>query len=218
MAKINPFKNGLKPVAVLAADREHGTRLKYLSGCKCVECRRANTDYQCAREAAKKLGDWNGIVPATKARKHLLKLSEQGIGRRAVGAVTDISDTILHDIRTGTKKNIRARTERKILAVTPDLASEGALISAAPTWNLIRQLLAKGYTKSQLAKLLICDAHALQISQKQVRVRTADAVARLYKKLEAVDFNTARYYQQEEILPSNTYRIKPGVIEHRMGE
>lgn len=218
MAKINPFKNGLKPVTVLAAKKEHGTRLKYLSGCKCAECRRANTAYQCAREAAKKLGDWNGIVSATKARKHMLKLSEKGIGRRAVQAVTDISDTILHDIRAGTKKNIRARTERKILAVTPDLASEGALISAAPTWHLIRQLLAKGYTKTQLAKMLICDAHALQISQKQVRVRTAEAIARLYKKLEADGFTTAKHYEPEELLPANTYRIKSGVIEHRLGD
>lgn len=218
MAKNNPFKNGLKPVAILAADKEHGTRLKYLSGCKCADCRQANSAYQCAREAAKKQGDWNGVVPATKARKHMLKLSAQGIGRRAVQAVTDISGTILHDIRAGTKKNIRARTERKILAVTSDLASEGALISAAPTWHLIRQLLAKGYTKTQLAKMLICDAHALQISQKQVRVRTAEAISRLFKKLEADNFNTARNYQQEETLPANTYRIKPGVIEHRMGE
>lgn len=218
MKKTNPFKNGLKPVTILAADKEHGTRLKYLSGCKCAACRHANSAYQCDREAAKKRGDWNGIVPATKARKYMLKLSEQGIGRRAVQAVTDISLTILHDIRTGTKKNIRARTERKILAVTPDLASEGALISAAPTWHLIRQLLAKGYTKRQLAKMLICDAHALQISQKQVRVRTAEAIARLYKKLEAEGFITAKHYEPEENLPANTYRIKPGVIEHRMGE
>jgi hypothetical protein len=213
-----PFKHGLKPVAELAARRNHGDRLRYMAGCRCDLCRRANTDYELMRAAARKAGDWNGIVPAARSRKHMLKLSEQGIGRRAVQAVTDIAASVLQDIRTGAKKNIRARTERKILAVTPEMASEGALISAAPTWNLIRQLLAKGYTKTQLAKMLSCETRALQISQKQVRVSTADAIARLYKKLEEVNFTTAKNYRQEEILPANTHRIKPGVIEHRMGE
>lgn len=216
--KFNRNRTGLKPIAELAANRNHGDRLRYMAGCRCDDCRRANTAYETMRCKARKNGDWNGLVTTTKARKHMLMLSEKGLGRRAIAAVTDLALSILLGIRTGAKKKIRARTERKILAVTPDLASQGALISAAPTWNLIRQLLAKGYTKTQLAKMLSFDARALQISQKQVLIRTADKIARLYKKLEMEDFNTANKFQPEEMLPPNTFRVKPGVIEHRLGD
>lgn len=210
-------ERGLKSIAVLGAMRDHGDRLRYMSGCRCDDCRRANSAYECARQAARKAGDWNGIVPATKARAHLLQLSGQGVGRRAVQAVTDVSSSILLDIRTGNKTHIRARTERKILAVTADLASEGALVPATATWKLIRTLLAKGYTQSQLA-VLLGNQRALQISQKQVKVSTAEAVSRLYKKLEADGFTNAKNHKPTEELPKNTFRIKPGVIEHRLGD
>lgn len=55
---------GLKPVAELAEQRSHGDRLKYLAGCRCVPCRAANSRYEVARAAARKAGDWNGLVPA----------------------------------------------------------------------------------------------------------------------------------------------------------
>ena len=209
---------GLKPIAQLAANREHGDRLRYMAGCRCDDCRRANTSYEKSRAAARKAGDWNGIVPAAKARTHLLSLSKQGVGRRSVGAVTDIGDSILFAIRSGTKKRIRARTERLILAVTIAQASDNALTSAVGTWKLIDKLLAKGYTKTQIAHGLGYETHALQIGKEQVTVRTAYEVRRLYEKRESIGFLDAAKAQPEEILPKNTYRTKAGVLVHRMGD
>lgn len=207
---------GLKPAAVLAANRDHGDRLRYLGGCRCDDCRRANTAYECARAKARKGGDWNGNISAAKARRHLLALSEQGIGKRAVQAATDIGTSILQGIRSGTKKKIRARTERKILAVTKEMASDHALIPAADTWALINKLIVEGYTKAQLAELLGYSNQALQFRRDQITVRNAHEIRKLYNKLEATGFADAKKRKPVEALPKGTTSPKRGLLVHRM--
>lgn len=174
---------GLKPVGVLAAGKPCGTRLRYMSGCRCMDCRKANSSYENARQKARRAGDWNGIVNAAPARAHLLALSRQGVGRRAVRASTDIADTVLQRIRQGSKKRIRARTERLILAVTAAQRSDRALIPAAKTWRLIDNLREEGYTVPQLVKRLGYKAPALQFGRDRVTVRNAARVERLHREL-----------------------------------
>ena len=94
---------GLRPIAELAAGRPHGTRLRYLAGCKCDACRKANSSYESERQRARKAGDWNGLVDASKARRHLRRLSRQGVGRRVVSEVSDVAESILQQIRSGEK-------------------------------------------------------------------------------------------------------------------
>jgi hypothetical protein len=173
---------GLRPVAELAANRSHGDRLRYMAGCRCKDCRRANSAYESMRQRARRNGDWNGIVPAAAARAHLLKLSRLGVGRRAVGAASDVADSILFAIRTKKKTHIRARTARRILAVTPAMASDHAYISARRTWKLIGCLIEEGYTKTFLAQRLGY-ARAIQFTTTRVTVRNAARVEQLYQKL-----------------------------------
>lgn len=175
--------SGLRPVSELASTRECGDRLRYLAGCRCDLCRKANTAYERDRQKARAEGDWNGIVSAEKARAHLLWLSGHGVGRRAVGAATDISDSILSNIRSGRKLQIRARTERKILAVTLSVASDHSLIPADTSWKLINELLSAGFTKSAIAKGLGLVRPVLQISRGQVTVRNAYLVEQLHARL-----------------------------------
>lgn len=174
-------ERGLRPASELAQGRPHGDRMRYMGGCRCTACRRANSDYECARLRARKNGDWNGIVSATRARGHLRKLRKAGIGRRSVAIATDIGETILAEINTGKKKRIRARTERLILAVTPACAADGAYVSAAKTWQQIRQLLNEGFTKVRIAEA-IGQKRALQLGKTRVTVRNAAAVDRLWRK------------------------------------
>lgn len=174
---------GLKSAAVLAANKPHGSRIRYMAGCRCIDCRRANTDYEKQRVIARKNGEWNGIVPAARARRHLSRLSRLGVGRRAVQAATDIAESILVMIRNGDRKNIRAQTERLILAVTPAAAGDRALIDAAPTWGLINELLAAGFTKTRLAAELGRKTHALQLNKHKVTVRNAADVERMHTRL-----------------------------------
>ena len=173
---------GLRPTAELAANRQHGDRLRYMAGCRCDACRKANSAYECARQRARKAGDWNGIVPAAAARQHMLKLSRRGIGRRAIGAATDIADTVLSEIRTGRKLQIRARTERLILAVTPAVASDHAYISAARTHQQIAELLDEGHTEQFLAQRLGYTGRYLQFGDR-ITARNAYRVERLHKEL-----------------------------------
>lgn len=176
---------GLKPIAVLGARRPHGDRLRYMSGCRCAACRRANSLYECVRAKARRNGDWNGIVPATKARRHLLRLSSEGVGRDSVASVTGISRSIIAGIRSGKRRRLRARSERKILAVTSAQRADKTHVSAAATWKLIDSLIEEGFTKAFLALCLGYARPAIQLNKKLVTVRNAHQVACLYRELTA---------------------------------
>lgn len=178
---------GLRPIGDLAEGRPHGDRLRYMAGCRCFHCRRANSAYEAARKIARAAGDWNGIVLAAKARAHLAELAAKGVGRRAAGDACDVSDTTLSAIIGFRKLSIRARTERAILSVTADAAADRALIPAGPTWKLLDDLIADGYSKAELARALGYKRPALQLNRDKVTVRNAHDVQRLYLRLCMVD-------------------------------
>jgi hypothetical protein len=113
-------------------------------------------------------------------------LSAAGVGRRQVSDASGVADSILFKIISGDRKQIRARTERSILAVTQAAAADHALVDARATWVLIHELLASGYTKTQLAHELGYKTHALQIGKHWVTVRNAFDVQRLHQRLRRV--------------------------------
>ena len=176
-------RRGHKPVAELARDRPHGDRLRSMAGCRCDACRQANGRYERERQAARKAGDWNGCVPASKARAHLAALSAAGVGRRTVGDVCGVADVVLVEVIAGRKTNIRARTERAILAVTEQAAADRAYIDGASTWRMLDELLADGYSKATLARELGYQRPALQLRRDRVTARNAYEVARMYARL-----------------------------------
>lgn len=174
---------GLRPHTELGAQRPHGERMRYMAGCRCDACRAANSRYESERIRARKSGDWNGIVPATAARAHILRLRRCNVGRRAIVAATDIAESIVHEIATGKRRRIRARTERLILAVNPAARSDRALVSAGRTWQRIRELLDEEYTEAFLAKRLGYATARLQFGRERVTARTAHRVDRLHREL-----------------------------------
>lgn len=176
------INRGLRSAAELAADKPHGTRIRYMAGCKCIDCRAANTNYEKERAIARKNGDSNGLVSAQAARRHLLYLSKKGLGYKSVGDITDVSKTVLFAIYSGTKKQCRARTAKKILAVTPDMAADGAYICAKKSWQKINHLIAQGYTKVAIAEG-IGQTRALQLGEKRITARHAASIDALYEKL-----------------------------------
>lgn len=162
-------------------DRPHGTRLRYISGCRCLPCRAANSRYECERAAARRRGEWNGIVPADRARRHLRKLSRAGIGRRAVADASDISATIIHEIGIGRRRRIRAGTERQILRVDTSARADHSTVPAGRTWQRIRRLLEEGFSKAELARRLGYKTPALQLNRRQVLAKNAMRVERFYR-------------------------------------
>jgi hypothetical protein len=107
-----------------------------------------------------------------------------GIGRHSVAEACDVSEEILWGIVSGSQKNIRARTERRILAVDEGARRGACLMPAAATWKLLRELLDRGFSKVQIAEWL-GNTKALQINRKRVTAATATRVERMYRLLNA---------------------------------
>ncbi len=230
-------KRGLRSTADLAQKREHGDRLRYLAGCRCDDCRSANTAYERERSQARKEGDWNGIVESARARDHLRWLSKKGVGRRSVAAASDVSETVLSDIRSGRKRKIRARTERLILAVTVEAAGDRSLVKADKTWKLINELLEAGFTKSRIAAELGMATPALQLNKNRVTLRNAHEIRKIHARLMASDeipvdsmrakshiralraewisaLQIARELQLEHLLEDGELRLPPKIPRH----
>lgn len=182
------FKNGLRPVADLAADKPHGHRVRYMAGCRCIPCRAANSRYETERAAARRRGEWNGIIDASEVRDHLLLLSEKGIGRDTVADITGVASSTIDLIRQGKRTGIRAMNARAILDIDPDEAlNDAQLISARPTWRKIRWLLNEGFTKGELALRLGYKTPALQLNKRRITTRNAQKVEQLYNIIRTGD-------------------------------
>jgi hypothetical protein len=174
------------PVALNAKrERPHGTRLRYLAGCKCVPCRAANSNYEVERAIARQNGDWNGYVRAEKTRAHLQSLSAQGVGYKSVAKAAGVSKTVLAQVLFAGKSKIRARTERKVLKVTQSALPQSALLPAEPFWKLINDLRKRfGYSKKGIAQLLLGhETNALQLRTDRITLANARKIMRLHESL-----------------------------------
>ena len=177
-------------IRAAAARREHGTRARYVAGrCRCMLCRAANSRYQTERERARReQGNCRELVDAGEARRHLLKLSRQGVGYKLVAEAAKVSISVMAKIRFGTRKRIRANTARAILAVTATNAPLGdaSLVDSGATWRILDELLERGFSKAQLAKWLGHETPAIQIKRGgKITARTAFEVARMAEKIDA---------------------------------
>lgn len=171
----------LPPARAIAHGKPHGTRVCYVAGCRCEKCTVANRTYARARLQAQRDGDWNGLVPADVARKHIARLSAAGVGRRTIADISGVAESIIQAIKTGRKTRIRARTEREILRATPEATNEATLVPAARTWTRIRRLLREGFTKGEISRRLGNKVPALQLRRDRVTARTAHKVDKLYR-------------------------------------
>lgn len=174
----------LRPVEELGLEKPHGTRLRYLAGCKCDLCRRANTEYQKGRERAQKRGEWNGLVSAEQARNHILTLQMQGIGRRAIRIASGICETQIIKIRDGVKKKIRVKTEQAILSVDSSALAEGEKVDAAKTWEQINWLQGQGLSKAAIAFGIGRSTPNLQIGKRLITKRVANEIEKFYLEIQ----------------------------------
>jgi transcriptional regulator with XRE-family HTH domain len=171
----------MRPVAELAASKPHGTRIKYMGGCRCLPCRAANAQYAAQRSRAVQAGLSGKLVPSAEARNHLKELTRLGVGLRSVSAATDVSRSILREIRKGRRTQIRASTEAKILNVDRSAFAGGAIVSAVPTRKQITELLSEGFTSRELARRTGVSANVLQMKRPHIRAFTAARIDRFYR-------------------------------------
>ena len=170
-----------------ASRAPHGSRSRYKHArCRCLQCRAANSRYVTERERARKEGDTRDLVDAGPARAHVLALSQRGMGYKMVAECAGVSLSVMQRIRSGERKQLRAHTARRILAVeyAVEALGDGALIDAGPTWKLLDELIGGGYTKTQLATWLLGrPALALQIRRDRITAATALKVRKLYEDI-----------------------------------
>jgi len=137
------------------------------------------------RAKRRRIGLWNGLVKAGQARRHMLYLSRVGVGRRTVGQIARISDSVLFKIRSGQRKQIRALTEKAILSVTPGAVRGSSLVSAKSTWRKIGWLLEEGFTKAELAKRMGSKANvpALQLNRERITATNARKIEAIWRSV-----------------------------------
>lgn len=176
--------SSLKTATELSSNKPHGTRLKYLGGCRCVPCRAANSRYSVFRSKLNKQGKSNPIIDANNVKQRLALLSQHGIGLRSVADITDISRSVLQKIKNGERLGIRKQNAQKVLNIEPTAIIHGnQIISAKTTWKQIRWLLSEGFTQGALAKRLGYKTPNLQINKKNIKTATALKVEKLYNQM-----------------------------------
>ena len=165
----------------------HGTRARYVKGCRCDDCRGANNAYERMRGKMQRAGTWVGLVDASRVRAHLVKLAAAGVGLRAVADVARASRSSLQAIKAGTKKRLLRSTADRILAVDAlAAAGDGTLVDGAWTRRLIDLLLEQGFTRYALAERLGSESGmpALQLARRaRVTAKTQQRVERLYVEI-----------------------------------
>lgn len=176
----------MRPASLPAPERyPHGTRARYVAGCRCEPCAEENRAYARLRGKLCRGGEGNGLVPVVAVLAHLRKLSKAGVGRRRIAVLARVPPSTIGKIRKGARVSIRRATEARILAVGPEGAQGAALVPAGPTWKKIRRLLAEGFTKTDLAARLGSKGKtpALQLKGDRILARNAHAVSRLYRSI-----------------------------------
>ncbi len=113
--------NGLKSAGELAENKPHGLRIKYMGGCRCLPCRAANSNYEKEKRRKRERGEGNGLVSAHKAQNHIADLLKLNIGLRTIRDFSGVGRSILQKIRNGERKQIRAKTERRVLMITEEV-------------------------------------------------------------------------------------------------
>jgi hypothetical protein len=113
----------------------------------------------------------------------MLYLSRVGVGRRTVGQIARVSDSVLFKIRSGQRKQIRALTEKAILNVTHRAKRGNTLVSAKGTWRKIKWLLEEGFTKAELARRMGAKMPALQLNAERITVTNARKIEAIWKSV-----------------------------------
>lgn len=159
----------------------HGTRTRYVTGCRCEPCRTANRVYARQRErfgwAEQVAARW---VDPARAVQHVATLRAQGVGVRLISDQTGIARSTLMKLHS--RSRISADSERRILAVQPTPAR----VDGAGTRRRLQALIAIGHSGASLADRIgysRTNVWSLILGEVLVSARTAAKVAAVYREL-----------------------------------
>lgn len=186
---------------------KHGTKMRYLAGCRCWRCRRGNRDYERKLQRDRKLFGPNDLVSSARVLAHLRYLHTFGLGHKTVAKIAKVSKTSLSEIIWSGRQHVRRRSEARILAVQPSLDTlpRNVNVPAAETKERIEQLVKWGYPKGLISvDGLGNDAAALQVNRSKssnTTVRTAVNIKKFYELIEAM----RAVWQKKQPIPARHY-------------
>lgn len=171
--------------------RQHGTRACYVhgpdkgtrpGGCRCQPCRDANN----AAVRAYNRRTAPTLVDAGETRRHVHNLMDAGLGPLTIAKLSGVSTgglskLIYGDYTRGTPptRRIRPATRDRLLAVKVTDAIGDQRVDAGSTWRRIDTLIARGWTKTAIARAIGQRGPALQLGRRLVHARNARAVEAL---------------------------------------
>lgn len=180
-------------------DIPHGTRTGYVKGCTCDECTAANREKEAERAArAAAGGPTTDLVDAGAARAHLEHLVAAGATQKALARACNLNvKTIVEILSAGTKR-ILPETEAAILAATAQdvrgAAAPGTRVDAGPTWELLDDMIGRGWPKAWIAREAGLGA-SLQLSRDTVTAANAERITVLARRLGARRAPAKRFRQ-----------------------
>lgn len=156
------------------AEHYHGTNACYhLDACRCEPCRQTEQRYrrlQIARLAGVKP---SAMVDAEPVREHVRVLMDGGMGSKRIAEVAGVprgvmSKLMYGDYATGRppSKVVRRATAEKLLAC-PLSVADGALVSAVEGRAVVAELVARGWTRAEIARRLGFQSRSLQIPKRR---------------------------------------------------
>ena len=93
------------------SERQHGTRSRYVGGCRCDECRGANAADRRARRTR------TPLVPVEPVVAHLRALQAAGVGRRRIARAALVAESTLDRIARQPGTRMHPEVARRVLAV-----------------------------------------------------------------------------------------------------
>jgi hypothetical protein len=184
--------------------RAHGSYVRYVQGpdehdvagkgCRCSPCRKANSDYEKARQQRVE----PAYIAAGPARAHIEMLAQHGIGLKTIAKTTGISHGGLTKLMRGNyngrgpSKRIRKSTADAILAMHPGYDQRGGTrVDAGPVWKMVEELIAAGVPKVRVAER-IGQSTALQLGREYVTRRNAAAIKAMYDEYRGGNLATVK--------------------------
>lgn len=154
-----------------------------LDNCRCSDCQEARRAY----DRRRRLDPKPAYVSAARARAHVEELRAAGIGVKTIARRSGVSVTAPGKLIWGVpsdgrppSKRIRRETEQKILAVTARDAADGGRVDATRTWQVVEQLLERGWTRVAIARAIGQErGQGLQIGRTRVLRSTAERIEAL---------------------------------------